>query len=219
MTEPPAGPTSQDSTAEIPLVPGELLILERRVGGKRLKGAAAYVGRQGDRYLLADLPLVNGSPIFSTAGADCVVRFLDQGVMFGFESVVEHISYHPVPLIFLAFPTHLEQLNLRKEKRVKVGLTCELNYDADQETKSVPGRIVDASISGCRVIVDQAFDLNDRVDLGVEIENGSKIAIPESIVRNLSALGGGQYALGIQFKKESPDWREYVTRISALTGE
>ncbi len=219
MTGNSDGPDGKFSGAEFPLVPGELLILERQVGGQRLKGATSYIGRQGHRYLLADLPLVNGSPIFSTAGCPCVVRFLDQGVMFGFQSTVEHISFHPTPVIYIAYPDQVERVNLRKEKRVKVNLAAELRYLAGDEAKSVPGRIADVSYSGCRVMVDRAFDLHDRVDLNIMIEEGKTIEISSSTVRNLTTLGGGHYALGLQFTEEPGPWQDYVTRISALFGE
>jgi c-di-GMP-binding flagellar brake protein YcgR len=219
MTEHRDGSDVNLTKAEFPLVPGELLILERQVGGRRLKGAAPYIGRKGYRYLLADLPMANGSPIFSTAGCPCVVRFLVQGVMFGFQSTVEHISFQPIPVIYLAYPDQVERVNLRKEKRVKVNLATDLRSASGEETKTVPGRIVDISHSGCRVLVDQGFEMNDLVDLRIGVEGGQTIEVPASTVRNVTNLGGGHYALGLQFTEETADWRDYVTRVSALIGE
>ncbi|MBU0515199.1 MAG: flagellar brake protein, partial [Proteobacteria bacterium] len=69
------------------------MFFTRMVAGQRLKSSAPYIGLNGKDLVLTGVPLISGSPLITTNCTQCVVRYLDKGVMYGFTTTVAHVQH------------------------------------------------------------------------------------------------------------------------------
>jgi len=79
-------------------------------------------------------------------GVSVVVRYLSNGKVFGFRSMIQGKVVKPLPMVFLSYPDHLETINLRQKERIY----CYLPAQLVTEQATLPGMVVDLSEGGCR---------------------------------------------------------------------
>lgn len=129
---------------------------------------------EGD-FLLTELPYHEGRAIEFRPGILCVVRFVKSGRVFGFRTETIKGQFSPMPLLFLGFPTEIEELSLRRSPRVPVTLKATL-WPGDHPDALIMGVIKDISLSGC----------------GIEVTAPSPRLVPEASVTldvNLPGIG------------------------------
>lgn len=202
----------------IPLYPGDKVFFERKVGERKVRTSATFIGLKGRDYVLTEQPMVSGAPIFSAAGAPCVVRFLYQGVVHGFTSNVAYIVFNPFPMLCINYPRELETINLRGEKRFAVSISATVCYQELGETKTLEGTISDLSVSGCRLELPLFFDAGDVLDLSFRLLDGQEVKGLPGEVRNLRSNGDGRFEFGVRFQDPHPELGEFVKRLAALSG-
>ena len=202
----------------ISLRPGDRVFFERELKGRRIKTAAAFVGLKGERFVLTEPPMISGQPLFSAAGTPCVVRFLDRGVIFGFESRVAYVQYNPAPLLYLDYPEAVERINLRHETRLPVNLEATVAFQEGDDIRRIEGLITDLSASGCRLSLPLFFDVGDSMALSFSLGDGGQVDGLVGVARNLRTLSEGLYELGLSFERPDEAVRNYVDRLSALDG-
>jgi c-di-GMP-binding flagellar brake protein YcgR len=200
------------------LRPGERMFFTRTVGGQRLKSSAPYIGLVGLDLVLTRAPLISGMPLLTTIGTQCVVRFVDKGVMYGFTSNVAHIQQDPLKILFLTYPDQVEMIELRSEERFPVSFEAEIFYQEGDDLKSVGGTVVDLSRSGCRFLGPLFFDVGDSVLLSFQLKDGITIDKLASEVRNSRTVEAGQYEFGIKFESTQAEIEEFICQLADLAG-
>jgi len=81
-------------------------------------------------------------------GDDLIIRFLVDGIAYGFTSHVTHLLAHPESLIFLQYPESIAQVSVRRDRRIPCRLPCNLIDSTGQRT---PALLLDISEGGGKV--------------------------------------------------------------------
>lgn len=166
-----------------------------------------------------------------TSEDHCVIRFLKDGVAYGFHTHMVTSLYSPVPLIFLQYPEHINSLALRKSQRVKTSIPAKMmGIRRDGDIISSNAIIADLSETGCLLELPSA----ELSEIGPDKNFYLTFTIlDESIeldctVRNIRKRGG-HYLLGVEFKHSPKSCEEsmqnhqgmldvYQNSISTLIG-
>jgi len=202
----------------ISLRPGEPMFFTRQVAGQRLKSSAPYIGLNGRELVLTGVPLVSGAPLITTIGTPCVIRYVDQGVMYGFTSRVAHIQHNPLKMIYLTYPDQVEKIELRCEERFSVNFATQIFFQEGEEVKSVSGNILDLSCAGCRFTGPLFFDVGDKLRLSFQLSDGTAIDNLAAEVRNGRTGEVGQYEFGVRFESSLAEIQNLVGQLANLAG-
>jgi hypothetical protein len=139
----------------------------------------------------------------------CKIRFLKDGVAYGFETEVMHVILSPYPMMFLKYPYDIEQVTIRKYNRIKLNLNARL---LDSNGKLIEdAMITDISEGGCAVnIIGQ-----DRRNLAVDKNYMIKFNILKTdlflscAIKKISSRKES-CALGIEFNELSTKNKEII---------
>jgi hypothetical protein len=173
-----------------------------QIDGIEPRLSSTLVGIGSGEYLIVTTPGLTDAESTGklSPGNRVVVRYLDRGSVFGFEtSIIEAIST-PFPLIFLKAPTLVVDREIRSNRRVDTALPARIESDPE-----ITGVVTDVSISGCQFEVRSQAPLPDGLyKVGAEIIVHFKLP---GIAREIGAKGtlrhaqtkGGKVALGVAF--------------------
>ncbi|WP_299692213.1 PilZ domain-containing protein [uncultured Vibrio sp.] len=163
---------------------------------------ALYIGYKEDQYLILELSqkAVEAVMLNKLNNVDIIVRAItntELGHIIAFKTnVLAHIT-SPAHLIFLRPPSNFAAKPIREHERYKVDLNCEVTFD----TLSLDATLVDLSVSGCGIYVQQQSD----IDVGWKIKVHSVLndcLDSELIYKVVSKKREGQgWLLGIQFSE------------------
>lgn len=115
------------------------------------------IGMKTDEYLIVKTPLMPPDKSFGIntkviKGNELIIRYIHEGVIFGFRSKIIGRISDPKRLIFVEYPSVVERHELRSQKRVECILPVEILCGNAKNQ----GTIVDLSIGGCCCSVKQA---------------------------------------------------------------
>jgi c-di-GMP-binding flagellar brake protein YcgR len=145
----------------------------------------------------------------------CKVRFLREGVAYGFEAVVLSVQFLPAPIMFLRYPEHVERVELRRAPRCKVGMPVKLSDQAGAES---PGAVMDdLSEGGCLLRVpvqpDRALSVDAVYTVSfVIVEKTFSITCK---VRKLDRRGE-EWSIGLAFTDLPEADRDALSRLIKL---
>lgn len=105
------------------------------------------IGWEPDAFLVTGIVQSSGKTGQLKAGERCMMRFLKEGVAYGFETKILAINFNPFPVMFSKYPKVIEQFTVRKFSRVKVNLPAQL-LDGDGRFVAET-TITDISAGGC----------------------------------------------------------------------
>jgi c-di-GMP-binding flagellar brake protein YcgR len=214
-----------DEAIKLPFEPGNSLMIKLPKITEQLK--CTLVGVDPNISLIVRLPSVvnNGWNIQEQMG--CVVRFLAEGIVFGFNTyVLAKLIKEPLRYLFLAYPSSLEQVKLRKSKRVLCHLPARLTADSSK----LDGVILDVGAGGLSFV----HMLGDPQAPAPNIHLGMEITISMALwgasgeheikcqVRNIN-MEAEQLSMGLSFTQKSQEAIQlviqYVDRVSSLLPE
>ena len=202
----------------IPLQPGDVMEFKDTIGGREVRAGVRFIGLMSKRYILCDVPILSGKPMISTAASKCRVQFLYQGVFYTFNSTVAYIATRPFPMVYIDYPEHVEELDLRAEDRYAVNVPAEVRYKRTGRTADTQGVVIDLSFSGCRISLPVGFEIGDRIDLSFELSPDESVDGLTCEVRNVRTVYG-VYECGVEFQFEAPAINGFVSRVSGLMGD
>jgi c-di-GMP-binding flagellar brake protein YcgR len=171
----------------------------------RLK--TTYFGTDGQHCLFFRYPasteLVNTTHLIE-ADMRIVIRYvLDEpyGEVVAFKARILKVIHSPVPMVITSFPSALQKLGLRSEKRAISGVPVEVVLD-EQENKEVEGLIVDISQNGCKLLIPfktvlQVIEGDEKITLCVEL--AERTLLLTARVKN-ARIEKDYHAYGIQFE-------------------
>jgi c-di-GMP-binding flagellar brake protein YcgR len=89
-----------------------------------------------------------------TSKDDCIIRFVKEGVAFGFQTTLMSVQYAPVPLVFFKYPDEIKSMSIRKSSRVKANIPAKLMVKKENDKFiTEDARICDMSENGCLIEV------------------------------------------------------------------
>jgi len=114
----------------------------------RLK--SEFVGMIHHSFFIVTMPpaksIPNSSSIY-TKGIETIIRFVYQGIAYGFSTTISRALYKPSKLLFLEYPKDIEIYELRNYERVLCLLPVNLELTGDE---TVSGHVTDISKEGCQ---------------------------------------------------------------------
>jgi hypothetical protein len=193
------------------LVVGLPLQLVIGSGHDKVNCGSTLMGWKAQAWLICEWPFHFGQAVPCETGTVCLVAY---------QSEVRMTQTSPLPLLYLAFPRRVEEINLRKESRVASnepllllqgphgGTTLALSNGS----VAIGGLIQDLSASGCCIIVQRPradVTLGATVYLEFELIGIGHIAHLAGTIKNIAERDGA-LSLGIEFRfngKESIEYR------------
>ena len=114
--------------AELTQIPAGFLVCGVKIqimaiGTTRAKWSTVLIGARLGRYLTVTMPrMEGGAPMKLNEGTQWLLTFINQGVVYSFESQVLGYSYSMEPTLFMRYPTKVVVSNLRANKRYPVNI-------------------------------------------------------------------------------------------------
>ncbi len=141
-------------------------------------------------FLLAKNPLLKSMKL--TSSDDCVIRYVKDGIAYGFKTNMLSMQYSPLPMIFFKYPDNIKSMPFRKSKRVKTNIPARLlKKEEGNQFTTLDARLIDLSETGCLVEassdgVKEGLDKNDTFFVNFKIFDRS-IEL-DCIVKNIRQI-------------------------------
>jgi c-di-GMP-binding flagellar brake protein YcgR len=179
----------------------------------RLK--SEFVGMIHNSFLIVTMPpsktVPNATSIYSK-GIKTIIRFVYQGIAYGFSTTISRALYKPAKILFLDYPKDIEIYQLRNHERVLclLPVTLELNKD-----ETVSGHVTDISKEGCQFSAENDTFYNKHELPSKEHEHTISLQLPgfentitiSCQVMNINQTNQ-QVKIGLKFVSMSNDARE-----------
>lgn len=164
---------------------------------------SSIVGIERGRYLIIKTPAIAGVSTKLFKKNHIVVRYLCDGVLFGFHCTLIALLKDPFQLSFLSYPEIGDTINLRKYDRISCLLPGELQI-GEWKHKCVTS---DVSAGGCRVALDLSMEDNmNRIGVGgsvqllIQAPDANDSVNMTAVARSIS-LDEKNVIIGLQFEK------------------
>ena len=214
MTEPDYAP------AHAPiLMVGLPLQLVIGAGHGKVNCGATLLGWKAGAWLICEWPTHLGHAVPCETGTRCLVRYLVEGKLIGYESEVRNTQTSPVSLLYLAFPQAVEEVHLRKHVRVPSNEPLLLLRGEGKGAVSVVskghatmgGLVQDLSAAGCRVTFRQPHPhllQGSTVILEFELIGIGHVSHLTGVIKN-AAEDEHTISVGIEFRFDGNECIEY----------
>ncbi len=119
----------------------------------------------------------------------------------------------PLPMVITSFPSVLQKLGLRSQKRAISGVPVEVVLD-EQENREAEGLIVDISKNGCKVLIPiktvlQVIQSEEKITLCVEL--AERTLLIAARVKNVR-IEKEFHAYGMQFEDDDNQLERLLER-------
>lgn len=151
-------------------------------------------------YLLIDIPVVGAKQVLFEFSASLLVRFISDGVVYGFNTHFEGV--HPKPsLLVLDYPAGIQKYSLRRHERIDTVIPVNvLETGAGAPER---GAILNISESGAGVALPSCngFAVGHKISLSCTLPDGSAVADLEATIKNI-VHGSDKVVLGVHMDGE-----------------
>lgn len=166
-----------DSIETRPHVEGEFgTEIQLEIDGVASRLQTQLIGIDTDRILIVKTPTmsqIGGINVKLFAGNRVIVRYVFEGVVYGFETAIVEAISSPLRLLFLAYPKLVTARTIRSNPRVNTSLPARLKAG---ET-GADGTVTDISISGCQLEIRRQH-LPETAKLAVDAEVELTLQLP-----------------------------------------
>jgi|GEM_PF-1232478 hypothetical protein len=198
---------------------GTLVFLFTGQGPAERKYATHLLGWRAGRFLLVDLPHVDGRPVQLPEGAAAILRYVVDGEAYGLRTRVQRVQFRPAPLVFLEFPTEIENVPLRAEPRVPVRVPAVVSWLPARHPPSglAFGYLRDLTPDGglLEMPLPEAADPVGR-SLHLTFTLGTDQEVRVGAVVQNRASDEGTHRMGVAFRWTDPDMRDRVVTFCRL---
>jgi hypothetical protein len=149
--------------------------IQLEIDGVASRLQTQLIGIDTDRILIVKTPTmsqIGGINVKLFAGNRVIVRYVFEGVVYGFETAIVEAISSPLRLLFLAYPKLVTARSIRSNPRVNTSLPAKLKAG---ET-GTDGTVTDISISGCQLEIRRdhlpataKLDVDSDVDLTLQL--------------------------------------------------
>lgn len=177
---------------------GMEMFLEFRVKGNAEKTKTNLVGYVPGKYLVVTTPRIQGASFTYGAGTQpIVVRYFLDGCVFGFESNILRVVGAPFYVSFLSYPEKIEEVSLRKSRRLPVVIPCE------RDGKQHPGEmVVNLSDDGALLQLHESVSVDDEMKISFSLPDGESIKDMKCIIRRVE-INRERVLAGVEFDAKS----------------
>ena len=199
--------SSADINALLCLLPNTDADMQLIAQAQPVRLRTTYFGTDGEQCLFFRYPasteLVNTTHLIEP-DTQVVIRYvLDEpyGEVVAFKVRVLKVIYSPLPMVITSFPSVLQKLGLRSQKRAVSGVPVEVVLD-EQENRQAEGLIVDISKNGCKLLIPfktvlQVIENDEKITLCIEL--AERTLLLSANVKNVR-IEKEFHAYGMQFE-------------------
>ena len=150
-------------------------------------------------------------------GDDLIIRFLVDGIAYGFTSHVTHLLAHPESLVFLQYPESIAQVSVRRDRRIPCRLPCNLIDSTGQRT---PALLLDISEGGGKIASSEVKEEHRSAGTPVKLEltlpppTGGVHEITGKLIRAIQQHQA--VVAGIEFDRRHSELMESLTSFLCL---
>lgn len=207
----------QDEKTAVRAEMGAPLLVQ--LGGVASHVKATMVGLIPESYVLIALTdKITGIENKLFEGNDVVVRYLDAGAVYGFQSQIIGRVTKPHRLIFLSYPKVVARKELRHNERVPVLWPAK----AEALGRIFTGAILDISSGGCRFnFKPEPEEAEVRFSPGVTLQITCQLVdVPEAVLVHGSVASSkareGIVTLGVRFTSVDPKLLDKIQTMVQL---
>jgi c-di-GMP-binding flagellar brake protein YcgR len=180
------------------------IFLDMTAEGKNIRAQSNVIGWTRPQCLIAAAPQFD-SPLSELAEtAALVVRYLHEGVVYGFVTKVLKKYDEPTPMWCLEYPPAVEVKNLRRWPRIKVLLPA-------KTTDGQTWYILDLSREGALIAVSREVDVGEELRLSFPLPDGNQVDNLKMSVVRLQRTAAEQ-TIGVRFTSTD------ATKLSRIEG-
>ncbi len=156
---------------------------------------SVFRGDKPFEYVMVDAPH-NDSGIEDIApDTRFVIRFIRNGMIYGFETSILQIYEESVFLWITKYPEAIDSLSLRRTPRVSTLLMSEIRNDSSY----LAGAIIDLSEDGCLMATDESwFQKGEKCVISVQLPISDEPALLSCIIKNVTKKNN-KYHVGMSF--------------------
>ena len=157
------------------------------------------------------------SSLAPRVGDDLIIRFLVDGIAYGFTGRVMHLLAHPESLVFLEYPESIAQVSVRRDRRIPCRLPCNL---VDSTGERIPALLLDISEGGSKVACrglgeeQRAADTPVKLELTLPPPSGGTHEITGKVVR--ATRQKQSIVSGIEFERRHSELMENLASFLCL---
>jgi len=197
--------TSNGKRIDIAWQVGLQVSLLKQIEGKEVKFQTQIVGWSIPNFIIVHTPYLNGFPLETDKESECFIRLLSEGETIGFENRVIRVQLNPIPLIFLSYPSILDNVSARKEKRFKTLLPAVIQTkDKDGNIATSNGLILNLSSTGCLISTQNNYHRGSRIFISFSLATNDEINDLSCYVNNVRE-SKEMKLLGIEFDEDSKE--------------
>ena len=163
------------------------------------------VGYSDGEFVIIRAPLIPGIRQKVLEKSEIIVRYFNEGTVYGFKSNLINYLSKPEPLLFITYPSNIEIMELRQNRRVSCNIPAKIYI----EDKDQQGLILDISIQGCRVFIDglskseiNKFGHEEPIYLDLSLLTERENVQIKGVIKNINTQQNSLF-LGIQFDSET----------------
>ncbi len=199
-----------ENTPDIMIIPGQEVFVEALVNGVNARVKTRLTGGLKGEYLIIGTPRVNGQIVPLRDGRDIVIRYIQEGAVFGFASKIMRTIGQPFNLAIVSYPTAIEEVSLRRSPRIPVVIPVERD-----EVQRQGELIINLSDGGCALQLNQMVDMGEVFLLSFTLPNGVFIKNIVSKVMRIEA-SAGKVVCGVCFEDKSSSGKKAVAEYIKL---
>lgn len=136
------------------------------ISNQKNKLSSRVIGVEHRDYLIVKTPTGAGAGTLK-AGKIFVIKYVHQGIVYGFKTHVLTAITRPANVLFIGYPSKVDEQGLRSESRYKCSLKCvvkTIKYAG-------PGTLVDISMKGCCCSIRaREVDFIETLAVGAELK-------------------------------------------------
>jgi len=161
-----------------------------------------FRGYSYPKYILLDGPMSRGASVVSVSGTPYVVRFIHEGMVYGYDSMLMKQYTSPIHLWVMRYPDEIQTVNLRKSLRVNTFIPA--TFASAQG--GITGAFVDISEGGGLFSATSAAMIQpgQMAQMDMTLPNGEKVAGLECKICSVKP-NDGKVLLGINFNQQDTE--------------
>ncbi len=175
---------------------GQCAFMQVGQAGTRHRQRTVIRGWHDGKSLLLDKPPLDGQSQ-PRKGERCAVRYVQEGVAWGFRCVVaEYPANSKVRHFGIGWPDCVFRARIRNEERIEAWIPCSA---ALPNGELVQGTLCDISVGGCRVELKSHLSPGETFGLSFVLPSEVRIKDVGVIVRCKEKSGGAVHCCGCEF--------------------
>jgi len=150
-----------------------------------VKYSSFFRGFVPQRCIFLDMPKRDGKLVSLPKSKTLLIRYIHQGIMFGFRAMVNHEYIAPFQILIVDFPKQIEERNLRRSERIKTFIPISIRLP--ENAGPVGGAMMDLSREGALLSIDEGGlpVVGETVRISLKLPSGAVIDDLDCAVRNL----------------------------------